>query len=660
MKNIEQKYLNRKRFILYGDDEAFSNEKAMKKVCENFYEHKEYSRDFKISVILEYPKVKSNINNQTKNIIKKLFSNGVKPSDIVISINNKNSQFSIEDWNSIKKLEEKAKKCGITIGVEDYGKTWDLKDVENSNIQIEKTANSIKSQKLSPIEKLMSAYINITSKKYLQEENYEHVAQSRSIYGVLNGDKIVCVGYANLLKSMMEQISDENVKIFVNIVNCKSDEGDVYHANNIVRIKDEKYGINGYYYLDPTWDSSTDEVRLNHFLIPISDIKEISLIDIKSFYNDTEEQENNDEYDNVTNKRLQKKEEYISSGWYTENGKVRYKHLDMFLGENQLSLFKNGIDINEEFNKFIEKDPLFKKAVKESYNESIEKYFNKNVGIVENRYLKCMKLKKHFEENNLHFISHLDMMLFLTISHSEKIKIDLDKYYINSFIDKYKFDKQDVIDKLKNIIDELVPNSKMSKRIYNKIINFGDRIDKKGENFYERLHIQLMQDEQTVISKFKKLVSIKNSDKNFEDVLFELELSNIDTKLYETLNKLDKKYIEEISSYKQLNQAFNQIGDEKGIENYLWLNKDKYFDVLEKISEPIPINVINSALYEVIRQNNKDKEKEVVYEVTSNIIKDNIEDAKNYFNRNAKNCFALAYYFDKTKEKPTYSEILDK
>lgn len=193
--------------------------------------------------------------------ISKLFSNN-KHCFLV----DEECNFTIEEWEKIKALNEKFKEKNIKFGFEDYGNIWSVSQVENANKNIEEVTTEINQADLSPIEKLMYAYIKISRRKYKSETKEEDSSISRSVFGVLNSDKIVCVGYAALLRTIVNQLGDENIQIFQNEI--------VGHENIVVHIKDSKYGVEGYYVLDPCWDSFTasDEINLNHFLIPIKDL----------------------------------------------------------------------------------------------------------------------------------------------------------------------------------------------------------------------------------------------------------------------------------------------------------------------------------------------------------------------------------------------------
>ena len=216
-----------------------------------------------------------------KKVVEYLKSHDIDPYEIGFSINDQQRRFSSEEWTILKKYDVFFKKQGISFGFEDMERTWGVQEVEIANKKIVQTADEIRKQDLSPYEKILMAYLKVTSRKYTKEDEGAHYSSSRSVFGVLNDDNIVCVGYSEWLKSIAKELGDENIKIYRNSVKTSRD-GKTFnagHSNLIIRIKDEKYGIDGYYYLDPTWDSGHEEGKyvpdITYFMVPLSDIDKI-------------------------------------------------------------------------------------------------------------------------------------------------------------------------------------------------------------------------------------------------------------------------------------------------------------------------------------------------------------------------------------------------
>lgn len=254
-------------------DEAF--EQAMS----NYMQIKKHHKDVKIVLAID---LNSALDDKIiNNSIKRLQAFGITPQEMVMSIVESGHHFSSAQWREIKSLNEALKKKNILFGFEDLQNTWSVEEVERANNQIIERANGIKKKKLTPFEKLLSVYLDITHREYIEESEEEHFSSSRSVYGVLNKENIVCVGYSNLLKAIMSEIADENIKVYINNVAVSYDNKSLagYHQNLIIYIKDDKYGIDGYYYLDPTWDNykdKTEPFNLEYFMVPLADISKMN------------------------------------------------------------------------------------------------------------------------------------------------------------------------------------------------------------------------------------------------------------------------------------------------------------------------------------------------------------------------------------------------
>lgn len=161
-------------------------------------------------------------------------------------------------------------------GKYDEGKLTTLKElleVYNKLLNLIKPA--IKNN-YSPAESIYYIYNLVKQRIYTEEQKEENYSKSRSITEVLNGDKIVCSGYSNLIAALANLI-DIPVEVsywedcFDNLPG---------HTANIVYLNDPKYNICGIYAIDATWDSKKNKNdkeyknNIKHFLLPMS-IEEI-------------------------------------------------------------------------------------------------------------------------------------------------------------------------------------------------------------------------------------------------------------------------------------------------------------------------------------------------------------------------------------------------
>ncbi|MBE7075427.1 MAG: hypothetical protein E7376_05565 [Clostridiales bacterium] len=264
------------KYYIYGDESEHFEEDIKK-----YLKLKEKDPSLKLVLVAEKQELlDENFSSKSFQLIQQLAHLGVRPHDMVFSMPAKDANFSHAEWEQAKNSVKILQKQGVDFAFDDVEQLWSIEEVENANGQIKDVANKIREKKLSPVEKLMAAYLEVTKRNYKYESASEHFSQSRSVYGVLNSDKIVCVGYAALLKAIMEELGDKNVEVHFNSVACANDNEEIigYHRNVIIYIKDEKYGIDGYYYLDQTWDSSKgdkQEYNFNYFLVPLKDIQHI-------------------------------------------------------------------------------------------------------------------------------------------------------------------------------------------------------------------------------------------------------------------------------------------------------------------------------------------------------------------------------------------------
>lgn len=104
----------------------------------------------------------------------------------------------------------------------------------------------------SPLEQTMLVYDLVRNKKYKKEEKVIEKYDSRSTIRALLYDNRVCLGYANIFSSICSELNIRNRIIYLKTENSG-------HARNILYINDKKYGIEGAYYFDSTWDSKKQE-----------------------------------------------------------------------------------------------------------------------------------------------------------------------------------------------------------------------------------------------------------------------------------------------------------------------------------------------------------------------------------------------------------------
>ena len=126
---------------------------------------------------------------------------------------------------------------------------------------------------LSPYEKFLYAY-NITKhyKEYNEVDENDDKFNSRKLYKIIDNDEyMVCVGYANMFQDLLTKlgISSTTYSVGVDVGFDSLDALSEYsedaiskyggHSRVIVNLVDPKYGIDGIYQSDPTWDNVIGE-----------------------------------------------------------------------------------------------------------------------------------------------------------------------------------------------------------------------------------------------------------------------------------------------------------------------------------------------------------------------------------------------------------------
>ena len=131
-------------------------------------------------------------------------------------------------------------------------------DREISVYELKMTINTIDSMTknldgLSDLENIMYIYDKVRDKVYCDDSLDKQA--SRDLSKVLLGDKIVCLGYAQVFNILLKKLNiNSTVEILINNKNPK-----IGHARNIVCINDSKYNLKDALLLfDLTYDSKKD------------------------------------------------------------------------------------------------------------------------------------------------------------------------------------------------------------------------------------------------------------------------------------------------------------------------------------------------------------------------------------------------------------------
>lgn len=135
-----------------------------------------------------------------------------------------------------------------------------FKEYKNTIEVINGIVEKIERCNFSPLEKIMYVYDLVRDKVYVEASENEDKMISRNLSSALLGNKIVCVGYAVIFKTLLEKLG-----IDCREIGLKKPGKKTGHARNVIFVNDDKYDVHGVYYFDPTWDNKKNEFD-NNFL----------------------------------------------------------------------------------------------------------------------------------------------------------------------------------------------------------------------------------------------------------------------------------------------------------------------------------------------------------------------------------------------------------
>ncbi len=229
-------------------------------------------------------------------IINRLDGLGKKDSFIIRvqsenSYNNKN-RFNEYLFSHVDLLD---KDITIMVGINEEYSLKDYVSYEKRLVEMVRPALN-----MSPFEKYLFAY-NIVKKYKKYKENEENKDQSRHLYEILDGDYMVCVGYAKLLGDLLNKLGIDSkhygVSVEIGLDKVANDAlvlpddvltQDAGHARLEVHLVDPKYGIDGIYLADPTWDNDMEHDTYNYSLMTQDEYNGINRYNFLFFY-DVEE-----------------------------------------------------------------------------------------------------------------------------------------------------------------------------------------------------------------------------------------------------------------------------------------------------------------------------------------------------------------------------------
>lgn len=152
------------------------------------------------------------------------------------------------------------------VFVDNLGIRYTQKEVLDVNKKLDTMIENLHLDNLSPFEKYIKIYNFVkTYKKYKESKDRK---EARSLKLILDNEYIVCIGYINLLKALLNKVNINCAEFPLNYHTNNTSLIIYNHSRIIVNITDEKYRIKGIYYGDPTFEEGI-AYNMNFALKPL-------------------------------------------------------------------------------------------------------------------------------------------------------------------------------------------------------------------------------------------------------------------------------------------------------------------------------------------------------------------------------------------------------
>ncbi|MBQ3158810.1 MAG: hypothetical protein IJB98_03865 [Clostridia bacterium] len=232
-------------------------------------------------VIESQPEVydKATMSDITK-LTQKFINLGYTPR---VSFNIQDLELELEELEEIVDFGADLQKKGGDIAFNaSFGEEYTFDEVIDAKCEAQKFIDIVRATNASPFEMFIMVQNYVTSRVYKDDD--DNPENPRNIIKVLNGQEIVCVGYAAVMEHFLSRLG---IKCLSQpcFVCSRSGESLGSHVNNVVYLEDAKYGIKGWYYLDACWDSinvgEEPFMKYAYSLIPVGDVSHMRTRDIK-------------------------------------------------------------------------------------------------------------------------------------------------------------------------------------------------------------------------------------------------------------------------------------------------------------------------------------------------------------------------------------------
>lgn len=461
--------------------------------------------------------------------------------------------------------------------------------------KLSKWADEIKEAKvngkeLSPYEKYLYAY-EIASHYLYKNNNKGDAAASRNVVRVLNGDKIVCVGFSSLLKELCDRLGIKCRLVRTMAKSVKKGESQNGHMLCMIIIEDPKYDLDGVFYSDPTMGSPKEEHRRSFggALIPYNKGKEVYLRYNQKFFSEQNEflsllreaGKITSKEENIILDTLNKEEQKNEQKNFIKMFREIYNNKLLFV-----SLYSELLKTKEDMNKSATKDYL----EPEKHIDNFTKEFLKS--------LQNEKWRNMFLYNRVENVEYLYLLSNLYIETERLLK--------NKKLSVNKIEAE-----VKNKFDEL---SKLSDDEICKYV-FGKSYLNAGENENKRI--------KKVNEKYINLENGINLEDNEKNAVLNEALKNVGLAM--------GKSEEEAVAYAKARRKFWTLNQEK--EYAQCLRDGKSEEDLAKIEEDFNKDSLSANERELNHENiniesNQDKNANLDKENKEQILEENAEEDK--------------------------------
>jgi len=198
------------------------------------------------------------------NIEFKIYNNSCNDTNKIINFIKENKNLNIilyiNNYTNIINSLKNEKYPNLKIKFDNSEKPITYKEFYDMYNKLDEIVKFINHYDLTPLEKVFLVYDIVKANVYNKEEKNEHYSKSRDLNKIINSDKIVCVGYANLINYLLTNLGIKNQCMIT-----YNNEKKVGHQRNYLYLEDEKYNIKGVYFLDVTADSRKDNDYIDNY-----------------------------------------------------------------------------------------------------------------------------------------------------------------------------------------------------------------------------------------------------------------------------------------------------------------------------------------------------------------------------------------------------------